>query len=125
MEDLRRGNLELAGSNLGREEQLADIRNQIAIVRAEYMPAQAGFDERSARQRAVLAQLSPEVVMARLAAAAVAADEQSGMVTAKLEAGELGVEGWVERYVLARALFHRRDLKHQAALQTIPTHGAG
>lgn len=98
-----------------------DIRNQMAIIRSsEYAPARAGFEERSARQAAVLSQLAPEALMGRLAEAAAAADERSAMLASQLEAGELSVERFVEEYVRTRALYHQRDLKHQAASQTIP-----
>ncbi len=44
----------------------AGIRNQMAVVRAsDYAPSKAAFDSKWARQQAVLAKLSPEVLMRR------------------------------------------------------------
>jgi exonuclease VII small subunit len=37
----------------------------------------------------------------------------------QLGAGELGVEAFVERYTKAQAKYHQRDLKLQAAQQTL------
>lgn len=121
VDELRAGNRELAASNMGVEEALADIRNQMAIIRStEWAPAKAAFDGLAARQAAVLAQLAPGVLIERLGAAAAAADEESALLAQQLEAGEIGLEAFAEQYVRARALFHQRDLKHQAAQATIP-----
>jgi exonuclease VII small subunit len=38
----------------------------------------------------------------------------------QLASGELGVDAFVERYARAQATFHQRDLKLQAAQQTLP-----
>lgn len=38
----------------------------------------------------------------------------------QLGSGEFGVEAFVERYTRAQASYHQRDLKLQAAQQTLP-----
>lgn len=37
----------------------------------------------------------------------------------QLAAGELGLEAFVDRYTRAQAAYHQRDLKLQAAQQTL------
>lgn len=58
--------------------------------------------------------------MQKLQSAAQQADEQSDKLYKQLQAGEVPLEAFVQRYVEARAVFHQRDLKAQAALHTIP-----
>lgn len=94
----------------------------MAIIRSsEYAPARAAFDGKWARQQRVLSKLSPEVLAKRLADAARSAEEEGEMLAQQLAAKEVGVEAFVERYTRAQATFHQRDLRLQAAQQTIPS----
>ncbi|KAL4458438.1 hypothetical protein ABPG75_013303 [Micractinium tetrahymenae] len=121
VERLKGETRELAAANLARSEEQAGIRNQMAVVRAsDYAPAKAAFDDKWARQQAVLAKLSPEVLMRRLQEATREAEEQGEQLLAQLGAGEVGLEAFVERYTRAQATYHQRDLKLQAAQQTLP-----
>jgi ESCRT-I complex subunit VPS37 len=70
VEALKAANRELAAANLAAGEEQVDKRNQMAIIRSsEYAPAKAAFDTKWRRQQAVLAKLSPEVLMRRWGAA--------------------------------------------------------
>lgn len=92
----------------------------MAIIRSgEYAPAKAAFDAKWGRQAEALARLSPEVLMRRLGEAAKAAEEEGEGLLQQLGAGEVGVEAFVERYTRVQATFHQRDLKLQAAQQTL------
>ncbi|KAI7840271.1 hypothetical protein COHA_006053 [Chlorella ohadii] len=113
---------ELAAANLSKSEEQAEIRNQMAIIRSgEYAPAKAAFDDKWARQQAVLAKLSPDVLVHRLQDAAQEAAEEGERLQQQLAAGEISVEAFVERFVKAQATYHQRDLRLQAAQQTLPT----
>ena len=137
---LRRGNAELARATLAKEALLGELRNQIAIIRSsEYAAVKESFDEKYARQQAVLAQLQPSALIALLAKAAAAADadsDQACTVAAFRDAcmhaectyvqvyqrflqGDLSVDAFVAPYVRARTLYHQRELKRQAAAQTL------
>lgn len=56
----------------------------------------------------------------RLQEATREAEEQGERVLAQLGAGEVGLEAFVERYTRVQATYHQRDLKLQAAQQTLP-----
>ena len=55
----------------------------------------------------------------RLQEAVREAEAEGEQVLQQLGAGELGVEAFVERYTKAQAKYHQRDLKLQAAQQTL------
>ncbi len=57
----------------------------------------------------------------RLQEATREAEEQGEQLLAQLGSGELGLEAFVERYTRAQATYHQRDLKLQAAQQTLPS----
>lgn len=56
----------------------------------------------------------------RLQEATREAEEEGEQLLAALGGGELGLEAFVERYIKAQARYHQRDLKLQAAQQTLP-----
>ena len=72
VEKLKAATLDLAAANLASGEEQGDKRNQMAIIRSsEYAPAKAAFDDKWARQQAVLSKLSPDVLMRRCACVVV------------------------------------------------------
>lgn len=61
-----------------------------------------------------------QVLVERLQAAAAQAESESDALYKRFQEGQLGVEAFVEQYTAARAVYHQRDLKAQAAVHTIP-----
>lgn len=122
---LRRGNAELAHANLAVEGQMDEVRRQIAIIRStEYDAARAAFDEKSRRQDAAREVLAPERLIERLKDAADAALSEGVALEKSFLAGEIQDAGqFVEQFTSARVRYHSRDMKYQAARQTIPTSG--
>ncbi|BDA45046.1 probable vacuolar protein sorting-associated protein 37A at C-terminar half [Coccomyxa sp. Obi] len=117
---LRSGNLELARQNLEKESTLAELRNQIAIIRSsEYAAVKESFDEQYKRQQAVIQPLQPAALIAALERAASNADKDSDQVYDDFLKGQKSVDVFVQEYVKARSLFHQRELKKQAAQQTL------
>ena len=57
----------------------------------------------------------------RLKAAAEEAENEADELEKKYKNGELPVDRFVEEYTSAKVKYHSRDMKYQAALQTIPT----
>ena len=51
------------------------------------------------------------------------AEEEGERLVAQLGAGELTVDEFVTRYTKAQATYHQREIKLQAAQQTLPTLG--
>lgn len=62
----------------------------------------------------------PRAKHCRLQEAAREAEEEGERLLAQLGAGELGVEAFVGGYTKTQATYHQRDLKLQAAQQTLP-----
>ncbi|KDD73419.1 hypothetical protein H632_c2196p1, partial [Helicosporidium sp. ATCC 50920] len=114
---------ELARENLARRDECREALEALTVVRtSEHGPAAAAYEGARARQEEVLQRLAPQVLMERLRQAAGEADAASEDLVERCRGGELGVDEFVEGYLVERTLFHLRDLKHQAAVQTIPPH---
>ncbi|CAK0784324.1 hypothetical protein CVIRNUC_007528 [Coccomyxa viridis] len=117
---LRKGNADMAMATIEKEKLLQELRNQIAIIRSsEYAAAKEGFDQKYKRQQAVLRPLQPSVLIESLSKAAAKADEDSDALYDRFSSGGVAVDGFVAQYVRARTLYHQRELKCQAAQQTL------
>ena len=67
----------------------------------------------------MLRPLQPSVLIESLSKAAAKADQDSDALYEKFSAGECSVDAFVARYVKGRTLYHQRELKCQAAQQTL------
>ena len=67
----------------------------------------------------MLRPLQPSVLIQSLSRAAAKADEDSDALCEKFSAGECTVDSFVAQYVRGRTLYHQRELKCQAAQQTL------
>lgn len=83
---------------------------------SEYAVAKEAFDERAARQEAVLEKLKPSILIASLAAAAETADAESNVLYEKFSDSEISLDAFVQQHGKMRTLYHTRELKRQAAL---------
>lgn len=120
LEQLREGNRQLAQDNLAQESVLAELRNQIAIIRSsEYAVVRENFDGKHARQKAVLGKLQPQALIEALASQAAQTEAEADALQDAFKKGEVSSEAFVERYTQLRKVFHQRDLKCQAAGQTL------
>lgn len=61
------------------------------------------------------------LLIRRLQEAVREAEAEGEQLLGQLASGELSVEAFVERYTRAQAQYHQRDLKLQAAQQTLPS----
>jgi len=136
----------LASSSLAREQELRELLNQAAVVRAtELAPAAAEASRLRARARVVAAAISPQALVEALkggaaladadstrccdaflaaggergAAAAAAAAASSPSSSASAAAGQRALDSFLDEYVRLRSKFHERELKQQAAEQTL------
>lgn len=118
---LKKQTEELAQANIAIEAKIEDIRRHIAIIKStEYDPAKQAYEEKYARHTAAREHISPETLVSRLGDAAKAAEQEAAAIEQKFRAGGIDTESFVSEYADARKLFHVRDMKYRAALQTIP-----
>ncbi len=97
---------------------LADA-GRIVCRSSEFAAAKESFDQKFKRQQAVLRPLQPSVLIDSLSKAAAKADEDSDALCEKFSAGGCTVDSFLAQYVKARTLYHQRELKCQAAQQTL------
>lgn len=122
VDSLRHSNILLARSNLAKESEMEEVRRQIAIVRStSYEPAKADFEEKLRRQEAAREHIAPEKLIERLYTASVEANREADALEQQFRAGKLPLDKFVEVYAAAKKKYHARELKYQAALQTIPS----
>lgn len=95
------------------------LTKNAACRSSEYAAAKEGFDQKYRRQQAVLSPLQPAVLIESLSKAAAKADEDSDALYEKFSCSEIPVDSFVAQYVRARKLYHQRELKCQAARQTL------
>ncbi|XP_002974174.2 vacuolar protein-sorting-associated protein 37 homolog 1 [Selaginella moellendorffii] len=115
--DLRKRNVTLARHNLGKESEMAELRNQCMIIRTtELATAQEKFLDAQRREKEILARSSPASILNKLQEAANAADDESESLHRKLLSGELKVPEFLQKYRQQRVLYHRRTLLRLAAL---------
>ncbi|XP_024533401.1 vacuolar protein-sorting-associated protein 37 homolog 1 isoform X1 [Selaginella moellendorffii] len=115
--DLRKSNVNLARHNLGKESEMAELRNQCMIIRTtELATAQEKFSDAQRREKEILARSSPASILNKLQEAANAADDESESLHHKLLSGELEFPEFLQKYRQQRVLYHRRTLLRLAAL---------
>lgn len=61
-----------------------------------------------------------QALLQRLKFAAQEAERAGEVMVAAVSSGQLSPDAWTEQYIKARAAFHARDLKYQAAQLSIP-----
>ena len=66
-----------------------------------------------------MAKLKPEVLIDKLRVEAAKSDEQSEELYDKFMEGQMTPEAFVAEYCKLRKVFHIRELKQQAAAQTL------
>ena len=122
VDNLRQSNILLARSNLAKEAEMEEVRRQIAIVRStSYEPAKVAFEEKLRRQEAAREHIAPEKLIERLSTASMEANREANALEQQFRAGNLPLDRFIEAYADAKKKYHARELKYQAALQTIPS----
>ncbi len=126
----------LASDTLAREQELREASNQVAVVRAtELAPAAAEASRLRARARVVAAAISPRALVEALREGAARADADStrcydaflatggergaAAAAAAGAADQRALDTFLEEYVRLRSKYHERELKQQAAEQTL------
>ncbi|DBA73104.1 TPA: hypothetical protein ACH3X2_010043 [Trebouxia sp. C0005] len=119
-DSVRKSIIDMANSNLEKEQLISEVKNHIAIVRSsEYAAAKEQFDSRLQRQSAALTKLKPDVLIAKLAKASREADDQAEALYDEYIAGSTTIEHFIASYCKQKTVAHARNLKSTAALQTL------
>lgn len=117
---LKAGNVELAEANLSRESELADLRNQIAMIRSsDWIPAKVAFDAKVARQQAVVDQLGPPALISRLSGEAAELEKQSEALYEEYEQKQVPLDELISRHLALRKQYHMKDTVAKAAMETL------
>ncbi|KAL2631280.1 hypothetical protein R1flu_015966 [Riccia fluitans] len=123
-DDLKKGNIDLARHNLGKEAEIAELKNQCMIIRnTQLAAAREKFEEVEKREKEVNARCSPAALLERLHDAANVADEESEKIHQQLLSGEIELGEFISKYKKERILYHKRSLTRMAAMTSLTTPG--
>lgn len=118
--ELTKGHVDLARNNLTKDSQIAELRNQCAIIRTtELAAAREKFEEVQKREKEVTTNLSSSALVGRLQEAAAKVDEESEILHQKLLSGDIDLSEFIQKYKKERILYHRRMLIHFAVKASI------
>ncbi|CAM6109265.1 unnamed protein product [Calypogeia fissa] len=123
-DDLKKGNVELARHNLGKEAEIAELRNQCMIIRnTQLAAARERFEEVEKREKEINGRYSPASLLDRLQEAANEADEESENIHQQVLQGEIDIAEFISKYRKQRILYHKRTLTRLAAMTSLTTPG--
>jgi len=113
--ELTKGHADLARNNLTKDSQIAELRNQCAIIRTtELAAAREKFEEVQKCEKEITATCSSSAIIGRLQEAAAKVDEESEILHQKLLSGDIDLSEFIQKYKKERILYHRRMLIHLA-----------
>uniref|UniRef100_A0A0D6QTC6 VPS37 C-terminal domain-containing protein n=1 Tax=Araucaria cunninghamii TaxID=56994 RepID=A0A0D6QTC6_ARACU len=118
-DDLCMKTVQLAKKNLEKASQIAELRNQCAIIRTtELAVAQEKFDELE-QQEQELARISPVALLEKLRDAANITEEESEKLYNLLMSGEIELSDFIQKHRKLRTLYHTRTLLRLAAMASV------
>ncbi|XP_047332783.1 vacuolar protein-sorting-associated protein 37 homolog 1-like [Impatiens glandulifera] len=121
-DELRKETVQLARSNLEKEPQIMELRNQCRIIRTTELAASLEKLNELERQKGdILKFYSPSSLLQRLEDAMKKNDEESERLHEQLVEREIEVSVFVQKYKKIRNTYHRRALTHLAAKTSLPT----
>ncbi|GLT25775.1 hypothetical protein SLA2020_008840 [Shorea laevis] len=115
-DELRKETLQLAKSNLEKEPQIMELRNQCMIIRTtELAAAQEKLSELEKQKEDIMKFYSPASILYRLHEAMNKTEEESEALHRQLLDREIDLGTFVHKYKKLRNTYHRRALIHLAA----------
>ncbi|XP_057852523.2 vacuolar protein-sorting-associated protein 37 homolog 2 isoform X1 [Cryptomeria japonica] len=118
-DDLCMKTTQLARKNIENATQIAELKNQCAIIRTtELAVAEEKFSELE-KQGQELASLSPVVLLEKLGDAANIIDEESENLQHLIMSGEIELSDFIQNYKKMRRVYHTRTLLRLAAMASI------
>ncbi|CAO3664936.1 unnamed protein product [Rhizopus stolonifer] len=114
-EELRNGNEMLAHKNLSREEQLTNLRAEVASLDEKYKADKLEFDAKEKLQQEAFNRFSSSTVLTRLKASVYESEELSESVAQSFLDGNLNNESFVKQFREFRKVYHLRASKLEKA----------
>ncbi|XP_076918116.1 vacuolar protein-sorting-associated protein 37 homolog 1-like [Bidens hawaiensis] len=114
--ELRNETVQLARTNLEKEPQITELRNQCMIIRtSELASAQEKLNELTKRKAEILKSYSPGSLLHKLQESMNETDEESERLHQQLLDKEIDLATFVQKYKKLRVIYHKRALTHLAA----------
>ncbi|CAO2824117.1 unnamed protein product [Amaranthus hypochondriacus] len=115
-DELQKEMLQLARSNLEKEPQIAELRNQCRIIRTtELAAASEKLNDLEKKKEDLLKCYSSDSLLRRLLEEMNKTDEESDKLHSQFLDKEIELAAFVQKYKKLRSLYHRRAMTHLAA----------
>mmetsp|Transcript_11897 Transcript_11897/g.30360 ORF Transcript_11897/g.30360 Transcript_11897/m.30360 type:complete len:307 (+) Transcript_11897:151-1071(+) len=107
-------NASLAQSNLEKQQQVAELKNQMAIIRSTEVPeVRDKYDKLAKEHNSILKNINTKTLREELSKAAEDMDQSSDLLAQQLVHKDISVDQFVQQYCLQRENFHRRTMVMQ------------
>ena len=115
MKELVLKNQALAESSLEKQNQIADVKNQIAIIRStEVLEVKNKYEELAKEHNSILSSINVKTLKEKVSDAAAEADETSEGLSQKLMEKKISVENFIDEYCKSREIYHKRTMVLQS-----------
>merc|ERR1711959_660413 len=115
MKELVLKNQALAESSLEKQNQIADVKNQIAIIRStEVLEVKNKYEELAKELNSILSSINVKTLKEKVSDAAAEADETSEGLSQKLMEKKISVENFIDEYCKSREICHKRTMVLQS-----------
>lgn len=108
-------NQTLAESSLEKQNQIADVKNQIAIIRStEVLEVKNKYEELAKEHNSILSSINVNTLKEKVAEAATEADEASESLSQKLMDKSVSIEAFLDGFLKSREIYHKRTMVLQS-----------
>ncbi|ERM96147.1 hypothetical protein AMTRI_Chr09g14390 [Amborella trichopoda] len=118
-EELIKGHVNLASSNLEKHSQFAELRNQCTIIRSELAGAKERFDELEQLEKEITSVYSFTALLNKLQEAAMKVEDDSESLNQRLVSKDIDLGEFIQLYKKERMLYQRRTLIYVAAKSSV------
>ncbi len=116
MKEVSEKNLALAQANMDKQQQIAELKNQIAIIRStEVQEIRDKYERLAKEHNNILVNINMKTLKEKMVSAAAESDELSESLHQDLLSKKLATDVFVEMYSAQREIFHKRSI----VLQTL------
>merc|ERR1712072_1316832 len=106
MKELVTKNQTLAESSLEKQNQIADVKNQIAIIRStEVLEVKNKYEELAKEHNSILSSINVNTLKEKLSDEAAKADEECDALSEKLSEKKISVEAFLEEFCKSKELY--------------------